>query len=292
MSGTILDTIAEYARRRVAEAKTILSAGEARRMAEAMAKQPAAANRTGKPGSPQSALTEGYRLERALRGPGLSFICECKKASPSKGVIAENFPYLHIAEEYEAAGADAISVLTEPRWFLGSDEYLREIADAVETPCLRKDFTVDPYMIYQAKLLGASAVLLIVSLLDEGELREYLRICGALGLDALTEVHDAAEAEIALAAGARIVGVNNRNLKDFTVDPGNSRRLRELIPRDVVFVSESGVKTPEDAAAIRAMGADAVLIGETLMRATDIRATLGALRAAADAAETKVYDED
>lgn len=258
-TGTILDRIAEYARERVAQAKERLPEADLRRMAESLPKRPG-------------------RLEQALSGTNISFICECKKASPSKGVIAEHFPYLHIAREYEAAGADAISVLTEPAWFLGSEEYLREIAEEVRIPCLRKDFTVDPYMIYEAKLLGASAVLLIVSLLDEAEIREYLRICGSLGLSALTEAHDEQEIEIALRAGAGIIGVNNRNLKDFTVDTGNSRRLRSLVPEGTLFVAESGVRTAEDVAALREAGVDAVLVGESLMRAPDIRAKLAELR--------------
>jgi indole-3-glycerol phosphate synthase len=219
-----------------------------------------------------------FAFERALRGPGVSFICECKKASPSKGVIAEDFPYLQIARQYEAAGADAISVLTEPKWFLGRDNYLREIASAVSIPCLRKDFTVDEYMIYEAKVLGASAVLLICSILSETQIRDYIAVSDALGLSALVEAHDEAEVEMALKAGARVIGVNNRNLKDFSVDPENSRRLRRLIPGDVLFVSESGVKSTEDVAAIRSMGADAVLVGEALMRAHDKKAMLAKLR--------------
>ena len=220
----------------------------------------------------------GFRFEEALRKPGLSFICECKKASPSKGLIAEDFPYLRIAREYEAAGADAVSVLTEPKWFLGSDRYLREIAEAVSLPCLRKDFTVDPYMIYEAKLLGASAVLLICAILKPEELREDLELCDELGLSALVETHDEAELDTALRAGARIVGVNNRNLKDFSVDPENSRRLRAQVPKEVVFVSESGVKNAADAALLREIGADAVLVGEALMRAADKGAVLRELR--------------
>ena len=219
-------------------------------------------------------------FERALRRPGLSFICECKKASPSRGVIAENFPYLQIAREYEEAGADAVSVLTEPKWFLGSDRYLREIAETVSLPCLRKDFTVDEYMIYEAKLLGASAVLLICSILSSRQLREYLQVCETLGLSALVETHDEGEVDMALEAGARIIGVNNRNLRDFSVDTENSRRLREQIPAEVLFVSESGVRTAADAAALREIGADAVLVGEAMMRATDKRAMLAELRGA------------
>lgn len=219
-------------------------------------------------------------FEKALKRPGLSFICECKKASPSRGVIAEDFPYLQIAREYQAAGADAVSVLTEPKWFLGSDRYLREIAETVSLPCLRKDFTVDEYMIYEAKLLGASAVLLICSILSSRQLREYLQICETLGLSALVETHDEGEVDMALEAGARIIGVNNRNLRDFSVDTENSRRLREQIPAEVLFVSESGVKTAADAAALREIGADAVLVGEAMMRATDKRAMLAELRGA------------
>ena len=219
-------------------------------------------------------------FEKSLKRPGLSFICECKKASPSRGVIAENFPYLQIAREYQEAGADAVSVLTEPKWFLGSDRYLREIAETVSLPCLRKDFTVDDYMIYEAKLLGASAVLLICSILSSRQLREYLQICETLGLSALVETHDEGEVDMALEAGARIIGVNNRNLRDFSVDTENSRRLREQIPAEVLFVSESGVRTAADAAALREIGADAVLVGEAMMRAKDKRAMLAELRGA------------
>ena len=219
-------------------------------------------------------------FEKALKRPGLSFICECKKASPSRGVIAESFPYLQIAREYQEAGADAVSVLTESKWFLGSDRYLREIAETVSLPCLRKDFTVDEYMIYEAKLLGASAVLLICSILSSRQLREYLQVCETLGLSALVETHDEGEVDMALETGARIIGVNNRNLRDFSVDMENSRRLREQIPAEVLFVSESGVRTAVDAAALREIGADAVLVGEAMMRATDKRAMLAELRGA------------
>lgn len=215
---------------------------------------------------------------KALAGQNLAFICECKKASPSKGVIAEDFPYKTIAKDYEAAGADAISVLTEPKWFLGKDAYLREITDTVSIPCIRKDFTVDSYMIYEARILGASAVLLIVSILDKSRIREYLSICDELGLSALVETHDESEIETALDAGARILGVNNRNLKDFSVDVTNSRRLRELVPKDVLFVSESGVRSHEDIVLLEDAGVDAVLVGEALMRAKDITAKLKELK--------------
>lgn len=256
---TILDQLAEHARERVSEAKRKISPKDLKQQALSMKK-----------GS--------FAFEKALRKDGISFICECKKASPSKGLIAPEFPYLQIAEEYEAAGADCISVLTEPKWFLGSDEYLREIAGAVSIPCLRKDFTVDEYMIYEAKVLGASAVLLICSILGKSEIREYIQICDDLGLSALVETHDEREVQMALDAGARMIGVNNRNLKDFSVNTDNSRRLRELIPSEVLFVSESGVQTAEDVAALRAIGADVVLIGETLMRAADKKAKLAELR--------------
>ena len=219
-----------------------------------------------------------FEFENALKKSGISFICECKKASPSRGVIAEYFPYLQIARDYEKAGADCISVLTEPKWFLGSDEYLREIAAEVRIPCIRKDFIIDEYMIYEAKILGAKAVLLICSILSPEQIESYIRICDKLGISALVEAHDENEIKIALKCGARIIGVNNRNLSDFSVDTGNSRRLRDLVPPEVIFVSESGVKSAEDVEILRNIGADAVLIGETLMRAEDKTAKLAELR--------------
>lgn len=255
----ILDRLADYARIRVSESK--------QRVPLSVVKQKALN------------LPKGsFGFEKALSRPGMSFICECKKASPSKGLIAEDFPYLEISREYEKAGADCISVLTEPKWFLGSDEYLKQIAAEVQIPCLRKDFTVDEYMIYEAKLLGASAVLLICSILSEAQLKNYIQICDTLGISALVEAHDESEVKTALSAGARIIGVNNRNLKDFSVDTSNSRRLRELISKDVIFVSESGVKTASDVESLRQIGANAVLIGETLMRAEDKKAKLRELK--------------
>ena len=260
---TILDQLVDHARERVAEAKKKIPFEKMKHMAlEMAAKEP---------------VRDAFAFEKALRRPELSFICECKKASPSKGLIAPDFPYLEIAKEYEKAGADCISVLTEPRWFLGKDQYLKEIAANVSIPCLRKDFAVDPYMIYEAKVLGASAVLLICSILEKAQLKEYLQIAEGLGLSALVEAHDEEEIAKALEAGARIIGVNNRNLKDFTVDTENSRKLRNMIPKEVLFVSESGVKTPEDVQKLREIGADAVLIGETLMRAADKSETLAYL---------------
>ncbi|MDD4850111.1 MAG: indole-3-glycerol phosphate synthase TrpC [Gemmiger sp.] len=219
-----------------------------------------------------------FPFEAALQGPEIGFICECKKASPSKGLIAPDFPYLQIAKAYEAAGAAALSVLTEPKWFLGRDDYLREIAAAVQTPCLRKDFTVDDYMIYEAKTLGAAAVLLICALMDAETLRRRIDLCDSLGLSALVEAHDAAEIAMAVNAGARVIGVNNRNLHDFTVDVHNSERLRALAPPEVLFVAESGIRTAADVAVLRGAGVNGVLIGEALMRAPDKKAMLAALR--------------
>lgn len=256
---TILDELAEFAKKRVADAKKKIPTDELKLRAEKIPKG-------------------NFEFEKALKKNDIAFICECKKASPSKGLIAPDFPYVQIAKEYELAGADCISVLTEPSRFLGSDDYLKEITQKVSIPCLRKDFTVDEYMIYEAKLLGAGAVLLICSILTENQIKEYLRICDTLGLSALVEVHDENEIKTAVNAGARIIGVNNRNLKNFTVDTENSARLRALVPKDIIFVSESGVKTPEDVKLLREIGADAVLIGETLMRAENKKETLAELR--------------
>ena len=257
---TILDTIAAYAKERVAAAKAQVPLEEIKKQALSMD------------------FSTGFPFEKALREGDISFICECKKASPSKGLIAEDFPYLAIAKDYEAAGASCISVLTEPKWFLGSDSYLKEIAEAVSIPCIRKDFTVDEYMIYEAKLLGASAVLLICALLPEETIKHYIEICDKLGLSALVEAHDEKEIASAIRAGARIIGVNNRNLKDFTVDVHNSERLRKLVPESVLFVAESGIRTAEDIDVLRRVGVNAVLIGETLMRAPDKKAMLDALK--------------
>ena len=260
MEGNILETIAAAASERVKLAKKNVSEEEIRSRALAL---PA---------------DTGFPFERALKEPGIRFICECKKASPSKGLIAPDFPYREIALDYERAGAACISVLTEPGWFLGSDDYLREIAKSVRIPCIRKDFTVDEYMIYEAKLLGAAAVLLICSLLDTETIRRYIGICDRLGLSALVEAHSEEEIRSALSAGARIVGVNNRNLKDFSVDVTNSARLRAMVPEDVIFVAESGIRSAEDIDILRNYHVDAVLIGETLMRSPDKKAMLEHLR--------------
>ncbi|MBQ6595690.1 MAG: indole-3-glycerol phosphate synthase TrpC [Clostridia bacterium] len=256
---TILDQLAEHARERVAHAKSVKPLSGIRREALSMPRG-------------------DFAFEKALSGPGVAFICECKRASPSKGLITPDFPFLDIAKDYEAAGAEAISVLTEPKWFLGNDSYLREIAANVRVPCLRKDFTVDEYMLCEAKVLGASAALLICAILDEVQLKDFIAVCDGLGMSALVEAHDEGEVEAALKAGARVVGVNNRNLKDFSVDTDNSRRLRSLLPSGVLFVSESGVRNSSDVEVLRRIGADAVLVGEALMRAPDRRARLRELR--------------
>ncbi len=256
---TILEQLSDYAKQRVHEAKNKIPYETVKNKALEMSKG-------------------RFEFENALRKNDLAFICECKKASPSKGLIAPEFPYLKIAQEYEAAGADCISVLTEPKWFLGSDKYLKEISEAVSIPCLRKDFTVDDYMIYEAKILGASAVLLICSILDEAKIKEYISICDALGISALVEAHDENEIKTALKSGARIIGVNNRNLKDFSVDTENSKKLRKLIPPEIIFVSESGVKNSDDVELLRKIGANAVLIGEALMKAPDKKVMLRELK--------------
>lgn len=256
----ILDTISAYARERVAESKKQVSLEQMKKLAF------------------ETEGTEDFLFEKSLKASKTAFICECKKASPSKGVIAEDFPCLEIAEEYEKAGASAISCLTEPKWFLGKNEYLKEIASAVSIPVLRKDFTVDEYMIYEAKYLGASAVLLICAILDTDTLKKYIEIADSLGLSALVEAHDENEIASAVSAGARIIGVNNRNLKDFSVDLSNSARLRSLAPDDVIFVAESGIKTAADIAELKKSGINAFLIGETLMRAENKKAMLEELR--------------
>jgi indole-3-glycerol phosphate synthase len=257
---TILDTLASHARARTLKNKHKISEEEIRRAALALG------------------ADTGFPFEKALAQPGMSFICEIKKASPSKGIIARDFPYLEIAREYEKAGASAISCLTEPDFFMGSDEYLREIAAAVKIPVLRKDFTVDPYMIYEAKVLGASAVLLICAILTDEELIEYGALARSLGLSALVEAHDEREVERALRVDKAVIGVNNRDLRNFTVDCRNSVRLRKMVPGDRLFVSESGIQTPTDIEILRENGVDAVLIGETLMRSPDKAAELRCLK--------------
>lgn len=255
----ILETIAQANRERYAEIEKQVPLEEIKKQARSME------------------ITDEFPFEKALAGGGISYICEVKKASPSKGIIAEDFPYVEIAKDYEKAGASAISVLTEPRWFKGENRYLQEISQNVKIPLLRKDFTVCEYQIYEAKVIGASAVLLICALLDTDTIRKWTRLCDSLGLSALVEAHTEEEVKSALAAGARIVGVNNRNLKDFTVDLTTCTRLRRLVPKEILFVGESGIKTAEDVQELRDAGVNGLLIGETLMRNPDKKQALESL---------------
>jgi indole-3-glycerol phosphate synthase len=252
----ILDDIARATKIRVEKAKALVPPGQMKE--EAL----------------QCKSDSGFRFEKALKKDGMAFICEVKKASPSKGVIAEDFPYLSIAEEYEAAGADAISVLTEPDFFQGSNRYLSQIRQTVKIPVLRKDFTIDEYQIYEAKVLGADAVLLICALLDADTVKKYISVCDWLGLSALVEAHTRDEVKSALRAGARVVGINNRNLKTFEVDLNTCTGLRALVPENISFVAESGIRTAQDIALLRQANVNAVLIGETLMRSRDKKAEL------------------
>ena len=223
-------------------------------------------------------INDDFPFKEALKDPEIAIIAEVKKASPSKGLIAEDFDYIKIAKDYEQAGASAISVLTEPYFFKGSNDYLKEIAENVSIPILRKDFTIDEYMIWEAKSLGASAILLIVSILDDVQLKRYLDLAHELGLSAIVETHDEKEIRTAIDAGAEIIGVNNRNLADFTVDINNSVNLRRLVSDDILFISESGIKTSEDVRRLKENNVDAVLIGETLMRSDDKKAMIEELK--------------
>ncbi|MDR2973105.1 MAG: indole-3-glycerol phosphate synthase TrpC, partial [Propionibacteriaceae bacterium] len=259
---TILDTLAAQARLRVSASRRVVDLDEMAQWARA------------------SDPPIDFPFERQLGSPQLSFICEAKKASPSKGLIAPDFDYLSIAHDYQTGGAAAISVLTEPTHFLGSDRCLAEIAASVDLPVLRKDFTVDDYQIFQARALGASAILLICAILTDDELRRFLDLADELGLSVLTETHDAAEIRRAVNAGARVIGVNNRSLHDFSVDSTTAERLRRLVPPDRLFVSESGVMSVDDAKAAAQMGADAVLVGEFLMRSRDRAGLLSQMRTA------------
>ena len=244
----ILDTIVEVTKIRVAQEKQMESPEAVKAAALALPSD------------------TGFPFEAALRQQDFNFICEVKKASPSKGIIAEHFPYLDIAKEYEVAGAAAISVLTEPDFFKGDKKYLQEIASTVKIPVLRKDFIIDEYQIYQAKVWGASAILLICACLDVPTLTKFRELADSLGLSSLVEAHDEKEVQMAIDCGARIIGVNNRNLKDFTVDVQNSVRLRNLVQDDVIFVSESGLETPEDIQVLRDNNIGVALMGETFMR--------------------------
>ena len=223
-------------------------------------------------------VNNDFPFKEALKDPQIAIIAEVKKASPSKGLIAEDFDYVEIAKEYEQAGASAISVLTEPYFFQGSNDYLTEIAQNVSIPILRKDFVIDEYMIWEAKLLGASAVLLIVSILDIVQLKRFLDLAHDLGLSAIVETHDGDEIRTAMNVGAEIIGVNNRNLNDFTVDIDNSINLRRCVSDNIIFISESGIKTKEDVTRLKENNVDAVLIGETLMKSDDKRALISELK--------------
>lgn len=264
----ILDTLVEATKRRITAQMAAMPPQELRRQAEALAKEQMGRGQAG----------GFFWFEKTLSGKDVHFICEVKKASPSKGLIAPDFPYVQIAKDYEAAGADCISVLTETDYFLGSDDYFREIRAQVALPMLRKDFTIDPYMIWQAKVMGADCVLLICAVLQEGELKEHLAVCDSLGLTALVETHDENEVEMAVRAGARVLGVNNRNLKTFEVDLTTSKRLRALVPENILFVAESGIRTAQDIDVLRQARVNGVLVGETLMRSPDKKMMLDALR--------------
>lgn len=260
---SVLDTIAGYTRERIALQKQCVSPAIIRADAETMAKE-----------------CRGYSFYGALAASGLSVIAELKAASPSKGMIAPDFAerYLEQAKSYADGGAAAISCLTEPKYFLGSNEYLRQVRKAVKLPLLRKDFVVDEYMLYEAKTLGADAILLICSLLSQAQLEEYLELTGSLGMDALVETHNDGEIEGALKAGAKIIGINNRNLQDFSVDTGNCLRLRKLVPEDIICVVESGIKAPQDTRAFKDADMDAVLVGEMLMRSKEPERLIEAMR--------------
>ena len=263
MEKNILERIAERTRESCALVRELRSTAEVKDKALAMA---------------AAEGTFSFPFEEALRAPSMAFICECKKASPSKGTIVEDFDPVEIAREYETAGAAAVSVLTEPFFFEGDEQYLADVSAGITIPTLRKDFVVDELMIYEAKALRASAVLLICAILSDEELARYVALCHELGLSALVEAYEPDEVPRALAAGARVVGVNNRDLRTFEVDFGRSIDLRPLVGPDRIFVSESGVKTADDVARLAKAGVDAVLIGETLMRAGDKRAMLDKLR--------------
>jgi indole-3-glycerol phosphate synthase len=256
----ILDNIVTKTKERIEQAKQVVSLNELKKKAEELE------------------ITNNFPFEKVLQKEGMSFILEVKKASPSKGDIVEDFRYVDIAKEYEKIGASAISVLTEPYFFKGSNTYLQEIVKAVTIPILRKDFVVDEYMLYEAKLLGASAVLLICSVLSEEQLQNYLEIAHGLGLSCLVETHDETEIAMALRLGARVIGVNNRNLKDFSVDITNSIRMREHVNTDILFVSESGITSRQDIEILEEHHVNAVLIGETIMKAKDKQVALNTLR--------------
>lgn len=257
----ILDQLASHAKKRVEKAKEHMSLSELKNAV-------------------RSFTMGDFPFEKALKKDELSFICEIKKASPSKGIIDPEFDYLNIAKEYERIGTDCVSCLTEPKWFLGSDDIFRQIRKSISLPMLRKDFTVDEYQLYESKCMGADAILLICALLDTQTITEYLKICDQLGLSALVEAHNEEEVKSAVCAGARMIGVNNRNLKDFSVDIQNAVSLRRLVPPGVLFVAESGIQSAHDITALQGLGADAVLIGESMMRTSNKQTLLQMFREA------------
>ena len=287
---TILDEIAQYAAYRIMMDKHTYSLEDLKLQCKSIVRREIAAEQAAAHASGADAAAEDdglFRFGKALKKPGISVISEVKKASPSKGVISEDFPFLDIASEYVRGGADCISCLTEPKWFLGSDDIFAAIRAYAKIPMIRKDFVIDEYQIYQAKTLGADAVLLICALLDTEAIRTYLALCRELRMDALVETHDEEEIKSAVAAGAKIIGVNNRNLKDFTVDFENAKRLRELIPADCIYVAESGVTGPEDVEVLKEIGADAVLVGEALMKAENKRAMIRAFKGLPEETESE-----
>ena len=256
----MLDEIVEKTKQRLVELKKNKSLDEVKKEVEKLE------------------LTKDFPFKRALLEEDISIIAEIKKVSPSKGIISEDFDYIAIAKDYEKAGASAISVLTEPYFFKGCDDYLKEISQSVTIPILRKDFIIDEYMVWQAKLLGASAVLLIVSVLSTVDLKRFLDLAHDLGLSAIVEAHDGGEIRTALSVGAEIIGVNNRDLTDFSVNIENSISLRRCVGGDVIFISESGIKTHEDMRRLKENNVDAVLIGETLMKSDDRKAMISELK--------------
>ena len=276
----ILDTIARSAGKRVEQRKQVKSLEQMMKAAcECREREGIKGDAIKRAGiKRENGTNEVHPFKAALSKPGVSFICEVKKASPSKGLIAPDFPYVEIARQYQEAGADAVSVLTEPEFFLGADRYLEATHREIELPLLRKDFIVDEYQIYEAKVLGASAVLLICSLMDMEKLKRYMGICGSLGLSSLAEAHTDREVAMAAEAGADIIGINNRNLETFEVDFTNALRLRKLVDRGTIFVAESGIRTPEDIELLAENQVDAVLVGETLMRAPDKKRALRELK--------------
>lgn len=265
MSETILDEIARSTRERVERNKSLFSLEELKRIYDA--------------GYDNLDRFGNGRFYNAIKKTGLSFICEIKKASPSKGVISKNFPYIEIAKEYEDAGADCISCLTEPDYFLGSDDIFVTVRERADAPMLRKDFVVDEYQIYQARLMGADAILLIAAITEPEDLKSYISTAKNIGLDVLVEAHNENEINSAIDAGADIIGVNNRNLKDFSVDISNALTLKEKVPEKILFVAESGISSAEDIKTLKNSGTDAVLMGEVLMRSKNIPETIREMRA-------------